>query len=72
MQEFYSEKSKLQQIAVEWTETKLALQILQDTMQRLQEGKLPKTLKLASEYFNHLTNGNYDKVYLQDNRLQRK
>lgn len=70
MQEFYSEKSKLQQIAVEWTETKLALQILQDTMQRLQEGKLPKTLKLASEYFNHLTNGNYDKVYLQDNRLQ--
>ncbi|EAE1328665.1 hypothetical protein ARW15_02300 [Listeria monocytogenes] len=70
MQEFYSEKSKLQQIAAEWTETKLALQILQDTMQRLQEGKLPKTLKLASEYFNHLTNGNYDKVYLQDNRLQ--
>ncbi|EOY2823492.1 AAA family ATPase [Listeria monocytogenes] len=70
MQEFYSEKSKLQQISAEWTETKLALQILQNTMQQLQEGKLPKTLKLASEYFNHLTSGNYRKVYLQDNRLQ--
>ncbi|UHP09672.1 AAA family ATPase [Listeria marthii] len=70
MQEFYSEKSKLQQITVEWTETKLALQILQDTMQQLQEGKLPKTLQLASDYFNHLTNGNYTKVYLQENRLQ--
>ncbi|EAG9221604.1 hypothetical protein AJL11_00495 [Listeria monocytogenes] len=70
MQEFYSEKSKLQQISVEWTETKLALQMLQNTMQQLQEGKLPKTLKLASEYFNHLTSGNYRKVYLQDNRLQ--
>ncbi|EAC2499273.1 hypothetical protein IU00_09195 [Listeria monocytogenes] len=70
MQEFYSEKSKLQQISAEWTETKLALQMLQNTMQQLQEGKLPKTLKLASEYFNHLTSGNYRKVYLQDNRLQ--
>ncbi|EGN0215262.1 AAA family ATPase [Listeria monocytogenes] len=70
MQEFYSEKSKLQQISAEWTETKLALQMLQNTMQQLQEGKLPKTLKLASEYFNHLTSGNYKKVYLQDNRLQ--
>ncbi|EPD8069183.1 AAA family ATPase [Listeria monocytogenes] len=70
MQEFYSEKSKLQQISTEWTETKLALQMLQNTMQQLQEGKLPKTLKLASEYFNHLTSGNYRKVYLQDNRLQ--
>ncbi|MBC2249836.1 AAA family ATPase [Listeria sp. FSL L7-0123] len=70
MQEFYSEKSQLQQIAAEWTETKLALQILQDTMQQLQEGKLPKTLKLASDYFQHLTNGNYTKVYLQENRLQ--
>ncbi|EAC8105247.1 hypothetical protein IA51_10060 [Listeria monocytogenes] len=70
MQEFYSEKSKLQQISAEWTETKLALQMLQNTMQLLQEGKLPKTLKLASEYFNHLTSGNYRKVYLQDNRLQ--
>lgn len=45
MQEFYSEKSKLQQISAEWTETKLALQMLQNTMQQLQEGKLPKTLK---------------------------
>ncbi|EAG9319679.1 ATP-binding protein [Listeria monocytogenes] len=70
MQEFYSEKSNLQQISAEWTETKLALQMLQNTMQQLQEGKLPKTLKLASEYFNHLTSGNYKKVYLQDNRLQ--
>ncbi|EPS4400268.1 AAA family ATPase [Listeria monocytogenes] len=70
MQEFYSEKSKLQQISAKWTETKLALQMLQNTMQQLQEGKLPKTLKLASEYFNHLTSGNYRKVYLQDNRLQ--
>ncbi|EQC2226972.1 TPA: AAA family ATPase [Listeria monocytogenes] len=70
MQEFYSKKSKLQQISAEWTETKLALQMLQNTMQQLQEGKLPKTLKLASEYFNHLTSGNYRKVYLQDNRLQ--
>ncbi|EAE6701671.1 AAA family ATPase [Listeria monocytogenes] len=70
MQEFYSEKSKLQQISTEWTETKLALQMLQNTMQQLQEGKLPKTLKLASEYFNHLTSGNYRKVYLHDNRLQ--
>ncbi|EHR3850029.1 TPA: AAA family ATPase [Listeria monocytogenes] len=70
MQEFYSEKSNLQQISAEWTETKLALQLLQNTMQQLQEGKLPKTLKLASEYFNHLTSGNYKKVYLQDNRLQ--
>ncbi|EAF1189959.1 hypothetical protein CHN66_06945 [Listeria monocytogenes] len=70
MQEFYSEKSKLQQISAEWTETKLALQMLQNTMHQLQEGKLPKTLKLASEYFNHLTSGNYRKVYLQDNRLQ--
>ncbi|EAD1189094.1 hypothetical protein CAX48_10310 [Listeria monocytogenes] len=70
MQEFYSEKSKLKQISAEWTETKLALQMLQNTMQQLQEGKLPKTLKLASEYFNHLTSGNYRKVYLQDNRLQ--
>ncbi|EAC2629656.1 ATP-binding protein [Listeria monocytogenes] len=70
MQEFYSEKSKLQQISTEWTETKLTLQMLQNTMQQLQEGKLPKTLKLASEYFNHLTSGNYRKVYLHDNRLQ--
>ncbi|EAG4183375.1 hypothetical protein E5Z49_11840 [Listeria monocytogenes] len=70
MQEFYSEKSNLQQISAEWTETKLALKMLQNTMQQLQEGKLPKTLKLASEYFNHLTSGNYKKVYLQDNRLQ--
>ncbi|EED2402832.1 AAA family ATPase [Listeria monocytogenes] len=70
MQEFYSEKSNLRQISAEWTETKLALQMLQNTMQQLQEGKLPKTLKLASEYFNHLTSGNYKKVYLQDNRLQ--
>ncbi|MCB2810672.1 hypothetical protein KQ901_15390, partial [Listeria monocytogenes] len=67
MQEFYSEKSKLQQISAEWTETNLALQMLQNTMQQLQEGKLPKTLKLAIEYFNHLTSGNYRKVYLQDN-----
>ncbi|WP_187999144.1 ATP-binding protein [Listeria marthii] len=70
MQEFYSEKSQLQQIAAEWTETKLALQILQNTMQQLQEGKLPKTLKLASDYFQYLTNGNYTKVYLRENRLQ--
>lgn len=70
MQEFYSQKSKLQQLVEEWTETKLALEILQKAMQSLQEGKLPKTLRLASEYFSHLTNGNYNKVYLQDNRLQ--
>ncbi|EAD5764505.1 TPA: AAA family ATPase [Listeria innocua] len=70
MQDFYSEKSKLQQMTREWTETKLALQILQETMRSLQEGKLPKTLALASDYFNHLTNGNYTKVYLQENRIQ--
>ncbi|MBC1375165.1 AAA family ATPase [Listeria sp. FSL L7-1699] len=70
MQDFYSEKSQLQQMTREWTETKLALQILQETMRSLQEGKLPKTLTLATDYFNHLTNGNYTKVYLQENRIQ--
>ncbi|MBC1483110.1 AAA family ATPase [Listeria sp. FSL L7-1509] len=70
MQKYYSEKSKLQQFVEEWTETKLALEILQEAMQRLQEGKLPKTLALASEYFHDLTGGNYSKVYLHENRLQ--
>lgn len=41
-------------------------------MRRLQEGKLPKTLELASDYFHDLTGGNYTKVYLHENRLQVK
>lgn len=70
MQNYYFEKSKLQQLVEKWTETKLAFEILQEAMQRLQEGKLPKTLALASDYFRDLTGGNYSKVYLYENRLQ--
>ncbi|MBC1423006.1 AAA family ATPase [Listeria seeligeri] len=70
MQNYYSEKSKLQQLAEEWTKTRLALEILQETMQQLQVGKLPKTLALASEYFHDLTGGNYTKVSLHENRIQ--
>ncbi|WP_270995884.1 ATP-binding protein [Listeria seeligeri] len=70
MQNYYSEKSKLQQLVEEWTKTRLALEILQETMQQLQVGKLPKTLALASEYFHDLTGGNYTKVSLLENRLQ--
>lgn len=72
MQSYYSEKSKLQQLVEKWTETKLAFEVLQEAMRRLQEGKLPKTLELASDYFHDLTGGNYTKVYLHENRLQVK
>lgn len=59
LQRFEMKKAELAMLAGQWSERKVIVAAIQQTMRELKEKKLPKVLHVAERYFERLTGGKY-------------
>jgi uncharacterized protein YhaN len=66
LHEFYELRSDFQLKAKEWARLAIAQHILTETMERLKRERLPKVVEQANEIFTLLTNGQYERIFLNE------
>lgn len=71
LQEFQSKKAELQELAYDWSKYTLAQVSLRKTMDVYQKTKMPKVMELAEGNFRELTEGHYQRIFLQDDEMIR-
>lgn len=64
------QRSKIQTLVSEWTHARLTTTFLTDLATELSEQQLPQLLVVASDYFNQLTQGRYEKIFFEENQIQ--
>ncbi|MEG0258789.1 MAG: AAA family ATPase [Lysinibacillus sp.] len=64
LQSFEDEKTSLQQLILEWSAKRAVSESIHRTLHILREQKLPHVLNLVNTIFHRLTDGKYDKLFI--------
>ncbi|MEK6190564.1 MAG: AAA family ATPase [Carnobacterium alterfunditum] len=74
LQEYANLKSETQTLVDEWTKYKIAAELIERTLTKARKDRFPATIRDTTYFFNILTQGNYEKVFLKDQAItvQRK
>lgn len=70
MHQFYMEKEQLNKLTIEWAILKTAKEMLDHTKKSYRNKYLAKVISRTSDYFNHITEGAYQKIYAPDENHQ--
>lgn len=74
LQEYANLKSETQILVDEWTAYKIAAELIERTLTKARKDRFPATIRDTAYFFNTLTKGNYENVFLKDQTItvQRK
>ncbi|MFC6039334.1 AAA family ATPase [Paenisporosarcina macmurdoensis] len=69
LQQFEQKKAELAELAHKWSVNKAITEAINQTMYDLKEKRLPFVLNQAQQFFNHLTNGRYDSLEVNEDGI---